>query len=164
MARQGKLFISPAASILKQRTPPSSELVLSLFEEGVGLPILLKGLPDPTTPPYEWFVPPSPAQVAAVSPLAQLRRGAYEVPTFIIHGTHDQVAPFACAERFVAELREKNILHGFLPLQGVDHIHDLKLRPGSREWETQVAPGYRFLFDSVRDDVEEMSSIEFVEI
>lgn len=95
--------------------------------------------------------------MAAVSPLAQLRRGAYDVPTFVIHGTHDKVAPFAGAERFVAELRNKNIRHGFLPLQGVGHIHDLKLRPGSRGWEAQVAPGYRFLFGSVKDDVEEQS-------
>ena len=76
------------------------------------------------------------------------------MPTFIIHGTHDQVAPFAGAERFVAELQEKNIRYGFLPLQGVDHIHDLKLRPGSEEWDAQVAPGYRFLFDSLKDNVE----------
>jgi fermentation-respiration switch protein FrsA (DUF1100 family) len=100
-------------------------------------------------PPSEWFVPPSPAQVDAVSPLTQLRRGAYEVPTFIVHGTDDHVAPFAGAEQFVAELQERNIRHGFLPLKGVDHSHDLTLRPGSKEWEAQVAPGYLFLFDSV---------------
>lgn len=137
---------------------PRSELVLSLFEEGIGFPILLNGLPHPTTPPCEWFVPPSPSQVAAVSPLAQLRRGAYEVPTFIIHGTHDRIAPFAAAERFAAEMQEKNIRHGFLPLQGVDHIHDLKLRPGSVEWEAQVAPGYRFLIDLLGGCVEETNS------
>ncbi|TVY45279.1 3-methylorcinaldehyde synthase [Lachnellula subtilissima] len=129
---------------------PRSELVMALFKEGIGLPLLLHGLPDTTTPPSEWFSRPSPAQAASISPLAQIRLGAYETPTFIIHGTGDQIAPFAGAESFVVELRERGIRHGFLPLEGLDHIHDLRLRPGSEEWNTQVGPGYQFLFDVVR--------------
>ncbi|TVY40548.1 3-methylorcinaldehyde synthase, partial [Lachnellula occidentalis] len=129
---------------------PRSELVMALFKEGIGLPLLLNGLPDATTPPSEWFSRPSPAQAASISPLAQIRAGAYDTPTFIIHGTCDQIAPFAGAERFVGELRERGIRHGFLPLEGVDHMHDLRLRPGSGEWDAQVGPGYQFLFDVVR--------------
>ena len=123
---------------------------MALFKEGIGLPLLLNGLPDTTTPPSEWFSRPSPAQAASISPLAQIRQGAYDTPTFIIHGTGDQIAPFAGAESFVVELRERGIRHGFLPLEGLDHIHDLRLRPESEEWNTQVGPGYQFLFDVVR--------------
>jgi acetyl esterase/lipase len=128
---------------------PRSELVLSLFKEGIGLPLLLNGLPRLGTPQSEWFKPPASELVSAISPLAQLRRGAYDVPTFIIHGTNDQIAPFTDAERFVAELKRQGIVHGFLPLTGIEHIHDLTARPGSKEWKEMVEPGYRFLFEIV---------------
>lgn len=129
---------------------PRSELVLALFKEGIGLPLLLNGLPDsPKTTLSEWLAPPSPTDVAAISPLSQLRRGAYNTPTFVIHGTDDEVAPFAAAERFVTALKERQIRHGFLPIQGARHIHDLTAKPGTREWEEQVAPGYQFLFDVI---------------
>ena len=36
-------------------------------------------------------------------------------------------------------------------MQMTTHIHDLHLKPGARGWEEQVAPGYRFLFDVVRE-------------
>jgi hypothetical protein len=29
----------------------------------------------------------------------------------------------------------------------VKHIHDLHLKPGSKEWRDQVEPGYRFIFE-----------------
>ena len=53
--------------------------------------------------------------------------------TFIIHGTNDKTALFAAAERFVAMLRELDMMHGFLKVDGVEHIHDLELRPETIE-------------------------------
>ncbi|KAI9647085.1 hypothetical protein NHQ30_005087 [Ciborinia camelliae] len=126
---------------------PRSELLLSMFKEGTGLPLLLNGLPRSGATLSETLDQLTQAQIHAISPLAQLRCGNYDVPTFIIHGTRDQVAPFADAEKFVAELKNHNITCGFLPLEGEDHIHDLYLRPGMRDWEEMVEPGYRFLFD-----------------
>lgn len=123
---------------------------MTLFKGGIGVSLLLNGLPDTTTPPSEWFSQPSPAQIASISPLAQIRVGAYDTPTFIIHGTCDQITSFAGSESFVGELRDRGVPHGFLPLVGLDHLHDLRLRPGSGEWDTQVGPGYQFLFDVVR--------------
>lgn len=52
--------------------------------------------------------------------------------------------PFATAERFVGELKEKGVRCGLLALDEVRHIHDMELRPGTRGWEEQVQPGYRF--------------------
>ncbi|EOD43923.1 putative polyketide synthase protein [Neofusicoccum parvum UCRNP2] len=67
---------------------PRSELVLSLFKEGNGLPILLTGLSaDSLT------MPPSPSLVASISPLAHVRGGTYRVPTYLIHGTRDEIVP-----------------------------------------------------------------------
>jgi acetyl esterase/lipase len=93
------------------------------------------------------LTPPSPECVASISPLARLRAGQYAVPTFIAHGTEDEVAPFAAAERFVTEMREHGLRCGFLPLQGVHHVFDLGVEEGSQKWEDMVAPGYHFLFE-----------------
>ncbi|KAF7923671.1 hypothetical protein EAE99_006930 [Botrytis elliptica] len=129
---------------------PRSELLLSMFKEGTGLSLLLNGLPRPGAKSLDQ---PTQAQIIAISPLAQLRKGNYDVPTFIIHGTRDQIAPFADSEKFVVELKKRIITCGFLPLEGVDHIYDLQLKPGTREWETKVEPGYQFLFDVVRSRI-----------
>ncbi|PHH89661.1 hypothetical protein CDD83_5579 [Cordyceps sp. RAO-2017] len=130
-----------------------SELVLALFKEGIGLPLLLDGLRGAASrlsadggEKGSWLAAASAERVASISPLARLRAGQYKVPTYVIHGTADQVAPFAGAERFVRELGARGVEHGFLALQGVDHIHDLRLRPGSEAWAAQVEPGYEFLF------------------
>lgn len=128
---------------------PRSELVLSLFKEGIGLPLLLNGLP--TEPDTNWLENPSSSRIAAISPLARLRQGDYNTPTYIIHSTEDEIVPFAAAERFVAALKERGIKSGFLKLSGVKHIHDLHLRPRTKEWDDQVAPGYDFLFDAVSE-------------
>lgn len=121
-----------------------------MFKEGTGLSLLLNGLPRPGAKSLDQ---PTQAQIIAISPLAQLRKGNYDVPTFIIHGTRDQIAPFADSEKFVVELKKRIITCGFLPLEGVDHIYDLQLKPGTREWETKVEPGYQFLFDVVRSRI-----------
>ncbi|KJZ75225.1 hypothetical protein HIM_05419 [Hirsutella minnesotensis 3608] len=137
-----------------------SELVLALLKDGIGLPLLLNGLPR--TPQAavatntthsssmpEWLSPPSPERVASISPLARLRAGQYSVPTYLIHSTADEIAPFAAAERFTSELKARGVRHGLLPLENMSHLHDLKLRPGSRAWDSQAGPGFRFLFDAV---------------
>ncbi|KAF7896114.1 hypothetical protein EAF00_006129 [Botryotinia globosa] len=129
---------------------PRSELLLSMFKEGTGLSLLLNGLPRPGAKSLDQ---PTQAQIIAISPLAQLRKGSYDVPTFIIHGTRDQIAPFADSEKFVVELKKRIITCGFLPLEGVDHIYDLQLKPETREWEEKVEPGYQFLFDVVRSRI-----------
>ncbi len=92
-------------------------------------------------------IPPSPERVASISPLARLCAGQYTVPTFIIHGTKDEVAPFVAAKRFATEMGRRGVFHGFLPLHGMPHLFDLRLREGSDKWEEMVAPGYQFLLE-----------------
>ncbi|GME26008.1 BcPKS16, polyketide synthase [Neofusicoccum parvum] len=120
---------------------PRSELVLSLFKEGNGLPILLTGLSaDSLT------MPPSPSLVASISPLAHVRGGTYRVPTYLIHGTRDEIVPFPTATEFTEALRARSVDCGLLRVEGARHIHDLKLRPGMEAWRREVEPGYEFLF------------------
>jgi len=71
------------------------------------------------------------------------------VPTFIIHGSEDEVAPFPAAERFAAEMRGRGLRCEFLSLQGRRHLFDLGLEEGTQMWEDMVSPGYRFLLNCV---------------
>ncbi len=142
---------------------PRFELVLSLFteSESVGLPLLLNGHPRHTVSRCGTATPsdddikallkrPPTDRIAAISPIAQVRLGTYKTPTYPIHSTKDEIVAFSTAEKFVTALKEKGVLSGLLALKDVKHIHDMELRPGTKEWEEQVAPGYRFLFDMLK--------------
>ena len=87
-----------------------------------------------------------------MSPLARARKGEYKIPTFIVHGTEDEVAPFESAQRLIQVLQANGVRSGLLALEGVSHVHDLRLKPGMELWDTQIAPGYQFLFDTCADD------------
>lgn len=127
-----------------------SELVLSLFKEGNGLPLLLNGLPSPSSVENPMLMAPSADRIAAISPSFQVRAGNYSTPTFIIHGDRDEIVPFHTAERFAKALRVAGVESGFLPVKRARHIHDLRLKPGQKEWEESVAPGYNFLINILR--------------
>lgn len=43
--------------------------------------------------------------------------------------------PYAAAAAFVGTLRDHDVQIGLLRLDKVKHIHDMKLKPGSREWK-----------------------------
>ncbi|KAK4214758.1 conidial yellow pigment biosynthesis polyketide synthase, partial [Rhypophila decipiens] len=133
---------------------PRSEIVLSLFKDGNGLPLLLNGLPAPQKDGIDsdsdLFPSPSSEAIKAICPLARLKAGEFDVPTYVIHGTADEVAPFAAAERFVAEMKVRGVDFGFTKVVGGGHIHDLDLEPGDDAWLDQVGLGYRFLFDVVK--------------
>ncbi|RAL60849.1 hypothetical protein DID88_010174 [Monilinia fructigena] len=119
---------------------PRSELVLSLFKEGNGLNLMLNGISD-----NNWHRKPDPTRVAAISPMAQLRSGRYNIPTYLIHGENDEIVPYHAAKSFVAALREYGVRCGFLGIPGVKHLHDLDLKQGMQEWKQGVEPGYDFL-------------------
>ncbi|QSZ37813.1 hypothetical protein DSL72_008913 [Monilinia vaccinii-corymbosi] len=121
---------------------PRSELVLSLFKEGNGLNLMLNGISDDN-----WQRKPDPSRIAAISPMAQLRSGRYNTPTFLIHGENDEIVPYHAAKAFTTALREYGVPSGFLGVPGVKHIHDLGLKPGMEEWKQGVEPGYEFLFE-----------------
>ncbi|RYP07339.1 hypothetical protein DL764_002555 [Monosporascus ibericus] len=131
---------------------PRSELLITMARQGIALPVLFNGLqssssaapsssPSSSASPRDndrtlTLTPPSPGRVASVSPLARLRAGQYAVPTFIIHGTEDEVAPFAAAERFVVEMRRRGVGQGSLLLRGPSYASMLKrLKLGAKYLE-----------------------------
>lgn len=128
---------------------PRSELVLSLFKEGNGLPLMLNGLSASSSSSFALDQSPSPASIQAISPLSQLRLGRYTTPTYIIHGTADELIPFHASRDFIAALHAHGVEGEMLGVEGVRHIHDLKLKVGSGKWRTQVLPGYTWVLRRV---------------
>ena len=126
---------------------PRSELVLSLFKEGNGLPLLLNGIRPSDDKP--WSTPPPARLVAAISPSAHLRDGTYTTPTFLIHGTKDEIVPFHTAVAFVGAMRERGVKVGFAEVKGARHIHDLNLKAGDKAWSENVGVGYDFLLQEL---------------
>ena len=77
--------------------------------------------------------------------MAHLRNGTYAVPTFLIHGTEDEIVPYQTAVMFVDAMRAKGIRTGLATVKGARHIHDLKLNEGDEGWYEGVGVGYDFL-------------------
>ncbi|KAF2792078.1 BcPKS16, polyketide synthase [Melanomma pulvis-pyrius CBS 109.77] len=115
---------------------PRSDLILSMCRDGTGLALLL----------HEEF--PSKDQIAAISPLAQLRKGCFDTPTFIIHSRKDEVTPFNAAENFMEEMRLRGGDCTLLALDSASHLHDLRLERNDRAWKDSVEPGYKFLIEA----------------
>lgn len=132
---------------------PRSDFLTAISQQGIALPVLLNGLTGDRHL-ADLLARPSPAAVASISPLARFRAGQYAVPTFIAHGTEDEVAPFAAAERFAGEVRRRapGVRCELLALPGARHLFDLGLDQGSPQWERLVEPGYRFLCEVLRTD------------
>ncbi|KAI0141207.1 BcPKS16, polyketide synthase [Xylariaceae sp. FL1272] len=124
---------------------PRSEVLLSLWHERNGLSLLVKSL-NSLDGSWDWKRIPSRARVAAISPLAQVKRGTYTTPTYLVHGVRDDVVPYSSSLTFVMEMRARNLDCGILTVQGAGHIHDLDLKPGTIEWENEIAPAFEFLF------------------
>jgi acetyl esterase/lipase len=121
---------------------PRSELVFLTFNERNAIPILLDGFR-----PDGQYTMPSRERIQAISPLAQVKRGRYRTPTFIVHGTHDEVVPIDMSVAFDEALRKTGTRSKLLVLPNKPHIFDLFSKPGSADWEKGVLPGYQFLYE-----------------
>ena len=67
------------------------------------------------------------------------------MPTFLIHGTDDEIVPVHTAKRFRDVMQEKGVSGGMSIVEGASHIHDLGLAEGDEGWEEGVGVGYDFL-------------------
>ncbi|KAK4184787.1 Non-reducing polyketide synthase ascC [Podospora australis] len=121
---------------------PRSELVLALVKEPHGMALLFN---DDPLAGDELRYPDEP-RAREFSPLNHLRRGDYHVPTYLIFGDQDEIAPFPPGEEFGRLLKDTG-KGDFLAVEGAVHIFDLGHRPGSEMWERGVGPGYRFLLE-----------------
>lgn len=127
---------------------PRSRLVLHMNWKGQALPTLLGGLPTKKAAPadFDWRnrPQPDPAQVAAISPYAQIVAGTYKTPTFMIHGTSDDLVPWEHTQRVKDALDDKGVPAGVAIVEDAIHLFDLFPSQDGKHWEA-VLKGYDFL-------------------
>lgn len=111
------------------------------------MPLLLNGIRPSNN--ISWSTAPPAHLIASISPLSQLLNGTYTTPTFLIHGTEDEIVPYHTAVAFNEAMRGKGLKGGLGTLRGVRHIHDVGLGKGDKGWEEGVEVGYRFLFEEL---------------
>ena len=91
-------------------------------------------------------VRPTENEVKAASPLAQIRNGHYQSPTFLIHGTQDDLIPYEQSIRTYRELVAKGITAEIRVLENELHLFDIypEYSRNLKALKT-VEDGYNFL-------------------
>jgi acetyl esterase/lipase len=107
---------------------PRSRIILHMNWEGQSLPILINGLRRTGSPASKCVTKPatpSIEQIRGISPLAQIRAGSYKTPTFLIHGTCDDLVPCQQSQRTYEALLEKGVPAKLVILKDALHLFDL---------------------------------------
>ena len=116
------------------------------------LPVILSGLPcameavaDGETAD-DWTTLPQPPvmEIQRCSALAQVKRGNYTTPTFLVHGTADELIPWQQSHRMWRELTDRGIEAGLAMVEDAPHICDTSHNTESADWKA-VLQGYDFL-------------------
>ena len=136
---------------------PRWRLILHMNWKAQMIPMLLNGLPSKsklasttsnTDPEYYKSLPmPSKEQSASIDPYAQIQMGNYKTPTFIMHGTDDDLVPCEGSWMTVEALREKGVQCGIARAEGARHLFDTFASedPKGTGWEA-VKEGFAFLW------------------
>lgn len=126
---------------------PRSRLALYMNWSGRTLHILLHGLDKQKKQEPE---APTAAEREAVSPLAQVRKGNYGTPTFIVHPRQDDLIPWQQAQRMENALRDRGIESHLRIVEDTPHLFDMYRQHQNREDLQQVIEqGYEFLTSHV---------------
>jgi acetyl esterase/lipase len=132
------------------RTDPRCRIVLHINWKAQTLPVILGGLPSrkkaDELASRDWNALPQPElkEIIRASPRAQIARGQYKTPTFLIHGTSDDLIPWEQSQGTYEMLVKHNVETGLALVEGAPHICDLSSNPASKEWKA-VLEGYDFL-------------------
>ncbi|KAI1390570.1 uncharacterized protein F4822DRAFT_436419 [Hypoxylon trugodes] len=127
-----------------------SRIILHMNWYGQTVPVLVHGLKKDNQNGVQYGMPslptPTPAQVQAISPLAQIKRGAYRTPTFLIHPFEDDLIPWRQTQRTAEELRHRGV-EGDLRLVGnAPHLFDIyRGYEMNLEAFKAIKEGYNFL-------------------
>ena len=84
--------------------------------------------------------------------MTHMQAGTYKVPTFLIHGTKDEIVPVHATKRFWDVMQEKGVRGGLSIVEGASHIHDLGLAEGDKGWKEGVGVGYDFLLGELANN------------
>lgn len=119
------------------------------------VPVLVSGLPTKaqwakgakSSRTGNWDLPmPSLEDIQAVSPYAQILKGQYHTPTFIVHGDQDDLIPWQQSQDTIAALNAQGVENGFAAPCGAGHAFDLWTEedPRASGWAA-VEDGYDFI-------------------
>lgn len=130
---------------------PRSRIALHMNWTGQTLPMLLKGwkhkdktMGDGSSP--DNLSCPTDEEIQAVSPQYQIRTGKYRTPTFLIHGTIDDLVPCAQTESTYRALVASGVEAEIRVVPEAVHLFDLYPSFHARQEATDaVADGYEFL-------------------
>jgi acetyl esterase/lipase len=139
------------------RNDARCRIVLHMNWKAQTLPMLLTGLQpnvkeDGQIPvPHDQTALPQPStqEIVRCSPLAQVKRGLYTTPTFLVHGTADELIPWQQSQRMWQELTSRGVIAHLELIPGRPHICDTSRDPGSPDW-VAVMRGYNFLARAVQ--------------
>ncbi|TGO91272.1 hypothetical protein BPOR_0033g00120 [Botrytis porri] len=135
---------------------PRTRFILHMNWRAQTLPILINGLPSlPTsqtttssslsTTSYENLTMPSPSQIARISPYSHIISSHYKTPTFLIHGTEDDLIPWQQSQKTYEALKERGVEASIEILEGSGHLFDLTRDKGGDEGVRAVERGMEFL-------------------
>ncbi len=136
---------------------PRSRIALHMNWAGQALPVLLRGLPSKSSLPphvdprtYHSLPQPPQREIQSISPLAQIKKGVYRTPTFLVHSTDDDLIPWQQSQRLVEALREAGVECGIRCPEGLPHLFDITpgCDRGGKGWEA-ILEGYQFLLKAV---------------
>jgi len=128
-----------------------SRIALYMNWAGKTVDVLVNGLnpatksPSTSSQPFPGIPKPSTEQVQSISPLAQIRHGNYKTPTFIIHGTRDDLIPWQQAQRTYEALVEKGVEAEVRIVEGAVHLFDLYRGGDVGKMGEVVEEGYQWL-------------------
>ncbi|OLN96152.1 Iterative polyketide synthase CazM 3 [Colletotrichum chlorophyti] len=145
------------------RSNPRSRIVLHMNWKAQTLPVVIGGLPSrrqaasrrPEVKDWNALPQPPAEEIRRCSPLAQVRSGNYGTPTFLVHGTADDLIPWQQSVRTIEEMKARNIDAQLILVPGGLHVCDTSHDPESAGWQA-VLEAYRWLgkhaFLNTRDD------------
>ena len=95
------------------------------------LPILINGLPSKkklhsrSSASFTNIAMPSKDQIATISPYAQIELGNNHTPTYIVHGTENNLVPCQQSLDTIAALMKKGVDCGVGVASGARHLFDI---------------------------------------
>lgn len=129
---------------------PRSRIVLYLNWNGHALQILLHGLSKRDAQLSKDRIPmPDRERIRSISPLAHVQDGTYRTPTFLIHGTADDLVPVQQSQRTMEEMVRQGIVGELRVLEREVHLFDM-FRRGKRAGA--IVEGIEFLARHARSD------------
>ena len=122
------------------------------------LPLLLNGLPvkrkvantGKEVKSWSHMEMPDPERVRAISPYAQIVEGNYRTPTFIIHGTADDMIPWQQSQKTIDALKRQGVAAGIYVLDGAEHLFDTFGTDRLGGGDEAIRTGYEWLFANAR--------------